>query len=132
YEGNPIRTDSRMQMYAWWFESKTTEFPEVKTYNLSSKSLAIPNIEFKDISNIFALDDFPFTRSQIAGKIEEAQNSTNNSLSNKRLENAQKFISKLLSEKNESDFSEDERSVLEIYSDSKNQLVENLKKITKI
>ncbi|MCR5698965.1 MAG: DUF115 domain-containing protein, partial [Treponemataceae bacterium] len=27
YEGNPIRTDSRMQMYAWWFESKTTEFP---------------------------------------------------------------------------------------------------------
>ena len=39
-----MSTDSRMQMFAWWFESRITACPGLKTYSLSDKSLAIPGI----------------------------------------------------------------------------------------
>ncbi|MEL3911661.1 motility associated factor glycosyltransferase family protein [Treponema pedis] len=43
YNGK-ILTDIRMKMYAWWFESKIAEFPEIKTFNLAPKGLKIPNM----------------------------------------------------------------------------------------
>ncbi|UTC67776.1 MULTISPECIES: motility associated factor glycosyltransferase family protein [unclassified Treponema] len=43
-----VLSDNRMQMYAWWFESKIAEFPESKTYNFLSRGLKIPNMEFLD------------------------------------------------------------------------------------
>ncbi|UTC74000.1 motility associated factor glycosyltransferase family protein [Treponema sp. OMZ 792] len=43
YEGK-VLSDKRMQMYAWWFESKIAEFPDVKTYNLLPRGLKIPNM----------------------------------------------------------------------------------------
>ncbi|MBO5137118.1 MAG: motility associated factor glycosyltransferase family protein [Spirochaetaceae bacterium] len=46
YDGSDILTDSRMSLYAWWFESKTAAFPQQKTYSLSSRSLKIPGISF--------------------------------------------------------------------------------------
>lgn len=39
-----VLTDKRLQMYAWWFESKLAEFPEIKTYNLMPGGLKIPNM----------------------------------------------------------------------------------------
>ena len=43
YRGETILTDSKMKMFAWWFESKCEEFKEsLKTYTLSAKSLKIP------------------------------------------------------------------------------------------
>lgn len=44
YCGREVRTDSRMQMFAWWFESRITACPGLKTYSLSDKSLSIPGI----------------------------------------------------------------------------------------
>ncbi len=45
YAGSPILTDNRMKMFAWWFESKCTENPGIKSYSLSQKSLKIPGFE---------------------------------------------------------------------------------------
>lgn len=42
YSGNEILTDSKMKMFAWWFESRTQEFPETKSFSLSTSSLFIP------------------------------------------------------------------------------------------
>lgn len=42
YDGNKILTDNRMKMFAWWFESKSTEYKNIKSYSFSSKSLKIP------------------------------------------------------------------------------------------
>lgn len=44
YEGKPIQTDSRMKMFAWWFESRIAACADVKTYTLSKDSLKIPGV----------------------------------------------------------------------------------------
>lgn len=48
YNGNRVLTDSRMKMFAWWFESKIASTPGVKTYSLCSESMKIPGIELAD------------------------------------------------------------------------------------
>ena len=45
YVGEPVITDQRMELYAWWFESKVAAHPEVQTFSLSPHSLAIPGIQ---------------------------------------------------------------------------------------
>ncbi len=45
YDGNIVLTDSRMKMFAWWFESRIAACPEVKTWTLSRKSMKIPGVE---------------------------------------------------------------------------------------
>ena len=45
YDGEPVLTDARMKMFAWWFESRFAACPEVKTWTLSSKSMKIPGVE---------------------------------------------------------------------------------------
>lgn len=55
YDRNKILTDSKMKMFAWWFESKCEEFKDsIKTYSLSSKSLRIPGITVADVSEILS------------------------------------------------------------------------------
>ncbi len=44
YDGQPIKTDNRMAMYAWWFESRCAEHTDVHTITLTPESLAIPGI----------------------------------------------------------------------------------------
>ena len=44
YVGNPMITDSRMKLYAWWFESHVASHPEAPTYSLTKDSLKIPGI----------------------------------------------------------------------------------------
>ncbi|MGP1438144.1 MAG: motility associated factor glycosyltransferase family protein [Treponema sp.] len=51
YKGKVI-TDSKMKMFAWWFESKIEEYPNIHTYNFMAQGLKIPNmpsIEKKDL-----------------------------------------------------------------------------------
>lgn len=52
YAGESVITDQRMELYAWWFESKVAAHPEQKTFSLTANSLSIPGIEF------FPLEDF--------------------------------------------------------------------------
>lgn len=44
YNNEPIQTDARMKMFAWWFESRISACPEVKTYTMSKSSLKIPGV----------------------------------------------------------------------------------------
>lgn len=51
YENNPIITDSKMKLFAWWFESQIAKENEsseksqkTKTFSLSKKSLKIPGM----------------------------------------------------------------------------------------
>ena len=39
-----VLTDSKMKMFAWWFESKIEEYSDVKTYNFMPQGLKIPNM----------------------------------------------------------------------------------------
>ena len=50
--GRPVTTDQRMELYAWWFESKVAAHPEVKTHSLTPDSLAIPGVYY------FPLEEF--------------------------------------------------------------------------
>ncbi|MGI5174565.1 motility associated factor glycosyltransferase family protein [Treponema sp. OMZ 840] len=55
YNGNPVLSDARMQLYAWWFESKCAAFPRIKTYTLSSTGLCIPGIRPEKAENVLRL-----------------------------------------------------------------------------
>ena len=55
YEGQPILTDSKMKMFAWWFESKQEEFKSsIKSYTLSNKSLKIPGFQVASMDTILS------------------------------------------------------------------------------
>lgn len=51
YDGNKVLTDSRMKMFAWWFESRLASCPEVKTWSLCKESMSIPGIEYCSVEN---------------------------------------------------------------------------------
>ncbi len=57
YEGNKLQTDSRMNLYAWWFESKCAEFLETKTFSLSKSSLAIPGINYFSVEELIKIPE---------------------------------------------------------------------------
>ena len=57
YDGTAVLSDSRMKLYAWWFESKCAAFPDVKTYALSSKSLCIPGITPVSVQSLLDLPE---------------------------------------------------------------------------
>lgn len=69
YRGKDLRTDKRMSMYAWWFESKCAEFPEAKTYSLTPGSLAIPDIQAADPK---VLISSPEREKQVTERLESA------------------------------------------------------------
>ncbi|MGL4982732.1 MAG: motility associated factor glycosyltransferase family protein [Treponemataceae bacterium] len=62
YNGNPILTDARMSLYAWWFESKVANYPAVNMFSLSAKSLKIKGIKTTTIEYLL---DFPENQQQI-------------------------------------------------------------------
>ena len=52
YNGQRVLTDSRMKMFAWWFESRIAACSDVKTYSLCPESLKIPGVELTDINSL--------------------------------------------------------------------------------
>lgn len=50
YNGQNVITDSRMKMFAWWFEARLAAYPEVKTYTLCPQGLATPGITPQPVS----------------------------------------------------------------------------------
>lgn len=59
YKGRPVLTDRRMQLFAWWFESRLAACPSVRTYALSDRGLAVPGIEPADASALRSLPEIP-------------------------------------------------------------------------
>lgn len=53
YGGRKILTDNRMKMFAWWFESRCTSYPKLRTYSMSSRSLKIPGITVRTREEFF-------------------------------------------------------------------------------
>ena len=52
YRGEKVLTDSRMKMFAWWFESKIAACLETKTFSLSDESLKIPGVVHRSIEEL--------------------------------------------------------------------------------
>ena len=52
YTGSPVLTDSRMKMFAWWFEARLASCPETKTYTLDPHGLAVPGIVASSIETL--------------------------------------------------------------------------------
>ncbi|MCQ2584792.1 MAG: DUF115 domain-containing protein [Treponema sp.] len=53
YNGNDVLTDSRMKMFAWWFESKIAATPGVETFTLCPESMMIPGVRVEKNPEIF-------------------------------------------------------------------------------
>lgn len=52
YDNKQIITDSKMKLFAWWFESQIAKETQLKTYSLSKKSLKIPGVNFIKIEDV--------------------------------------------------------------------------------
>ena len=52
YSGEPVLTDSRMKMFAWWFEARLAACPETKTYTLNPRGLSVPGIAAADPADL--------------------------------------------------------------------------------
>jgi hypothetical protein len=61
-DGEKIRTDKRMTLYSWWFESRLCHAEAPRTLNLSSHGLAIPGMGPASLAEILAL---PSRRAEI-------------------------------------------------------------------
>ncbi|MBL8968313.1 MAG: DUF115 domain-containing protein [Spirochaetaceae bacterium] len=53
--GGLVRTDKRMTLYAWWFESRLARPASPATRTLSARGLAIPGMPLTDLEAILAL-----------------------------------------------------------------------------
>ena len=45
-------TDSRMKMFAWWFEARLANCPDVQTFTLSAKGLNTPGIKVAELEEL--------------------------------------------------------------------------------
>lgn len=54
YNGRPLLTDTRMSVFAWWFENavSTAKKDSQFTYTLTPRSLSIPGIEVRTVENL--------------------------------------------------------------------------------
>ena len=50
--GGLVLTDSRMKMFAWWFEARLAACPETKTYTLCPGGLKVPGINPAPLSQL--------------------------------------------------------------------------------
>lgn len=69
YRGNDLRTDKRMSLYAWWFESKCAEYADIQTVSLTAGSLAIPGIKAGDPGLLISS---PERENQVTERLEAA------------------------------------------------------------
>lgn len=64
YDGNPLLTDERMQLFGWWFEQRARSCPQVRTFSLSARSLAVPTISVADVRTVLRLPEQSAARAQ--------------------------------------------------------------------
>ncbi|HPX25632.1 MAG TPA: DUF115 domain-containing protein [Treponemataceae bacterium] len=55
YEKKAVLTDSRMKLYAWWFESKCASMPQITTYSVTKKSMKIPGISYYPLEEFLSV-----------------------------------------------------------------------------
>lgn len=57
YNGKKIITDSKMKMFAWWFESRIAECPENETFTLNPNGLKIPGVKLSSVQDLLNCKD---------------------------------------------------------------------------
>lgn len=73
YTGEPVITDQRMELYAWWFESKVAAHPETKNFSLTPQSLAIPGIQAFPLESLLQEPPCPKERQEFFANQEKAR-----------------------------------------------------------
>ncbi|MGI0528620.1 motility associated factor glycosyltransferase family protein [Treponema socranskii] len=73
YDGNPVPTDSRMKMFAWWFESRLASCPDAKTYTFARSGIAIPGIEPADMRSFLEKPDIAVQKEKFIKKSEVSE-----------------------------------------------------------
>ena len=73
YDGKSVPTDSRMKMFAWWFESRLASCPDVKTYTFTRSGIAIPGIEPTDMSAFLEKPDITARKREFIKKSEASK-----------------------------------------------------------
>ena len=88
--GEPVLTDQRLSLYAAWFESRFSQYPDIKNLSFSKEGLAIKGLETSQEQDLLAL---PECRKQIDSLLEnilfEVNNEFNPDLSEKTSKKAQ-------------------------------------------
>ncbi len=51
-EGGKLRSDRRMELYAWWFESRLARPASPPTYSLSPRGLAVPGMPVRAVDDL--------------------------------------------------------------------------------
>lgn len=99
YRGNKILTDSKMKMFAWWFESKAEEFKNsIQTFSLSSRSLKIPGFQVSTIEEFLNRPEKISERDFFLSKgCSDFQKADSASLFDSALENLKAGLEKLYS-----------------------------------
>ncbi len=57
YQDREVLTDSRMKMFAWWFEARLAACPEIKTYTLCPQGLKVPGIKPAPLEQLLSCRD---------------------------------------------------------------------------
>ncbi len=68
-EGGTVRTDQRMTLYAWWFESRLSRPLSPPTLSLSPGGLGIPGLAVGSVEELLSLPD---RRGEIDARLERA------------------------------------------------------------
>lgn len=69
-EGGRVRTDRRMELYAWWFESRLSRPGSPPTISLSPRGLAVPGMRLGIVDEIL---DLPDAREEIEARLAKAE-----------------------------------------------------------
>ena len=73
YDGKPVPTDSRMKMFAWWFESRLAACPDAKTYIFARCGIAIPGIVPVDVHSFLEKPDITVQKEKFIKKSETSE-----------------------------------------------------------
>ena len=77
FDGTKVLTDSRMKMFAWWFESRIAKFPEIKNFSLCKKSLRIPGFSYIPLEDFLTKSDIEEKRMKFLSLAEKKQDKKN-------------------------------------------------------
>ena len=73
YDGKSVPTDSRMKMFAWWFESRLASCPDAKTYTFCRSGIAIPGIEPAGLRSFLEKPDITAQKKEFIKKSEASE-----------------------------------------------------------
>ena len=86
FEGEKVLTDSRMKMFAWWFESRIANSPETRNISLCKKSLKIPGFSYVPLQDFLAEKNMEHERKGFLSLAENETSESDSSIHSNRIE----------------------------------------------